>query len=82
MDEAEERHYSVSLPPLLVYFDLKQVTQAKICRLIFLVLSNFSAMLKDGRVEADDVYDCPVYRFVLASSNIFHILIPHSESIF
>ena len=30
VDEAEERHYSVSLPPLLVYFDLKEVTQTMI----------------------------------------------------
>ena len=28
--EAEERHYSVSLPPLLVYFELKEVARAQL----------------------------------------------------
>ena len=28
--EAEERHYSVSLPPLLVYFELKEVATAQL----------------------------------------------------
>lgn len=35
------------------------------------VQTKFSDLLKDGKVEVDDVYDCPVYRWVALSWLIF-----------